>query len=395
MKDIKNNIEEIILNDTEKIKNYNINENNEYKDTKVNNISSDLKKIKINKIIDDNINNNIYENNNLNSDEKENNINNCDNNNILFSISKKNCRILSLYSKNNLIHNNSSFNFRKDRLYNIHNKNNYGISNVIINDDIYNENYSINNKYKMNDSFINKRKKHSKSKRYKHIKTKNNKYGKISKEYLKTTKPLIEDENSKESFEKKIIIEEEKFPKNKTKNFNLFHSILITFIYIIFGHFFIPINIYLIESYIKESFLILASIILIIIPFFFIQIIFNLILLIIYVKKIGYKLFLTEFYYNIKMKVSIYRINLITYKAYHILAVLFLGTFWKILKTLAKFYGKKLFIFILGIILSLIILPLHIIINPLLLFYAVKKIKYKKNKENGEIKLLKAYIYDI
>jgi len=160
-----------------------------------------------------------------------------------------------------------------------------------------------------------------------------------------------------------------------------------------FGHFFIPVNIYLIESSIRKNFLVLASIILIIIPYFFIQIFFNLILLILYLKKIGYKLFLTEFYHNIKIKISIYKISLITYSVYHILVVLFLGTFWKIIKTMIQFYGKKLFIFILGTILGLIILPLHIIINPFLLFYAIKK--NKKYEINEEIKMLKTYIYDI
>ena len=195
-------------------------------------------------------------------------------------------------------------------------------------------------------------------------------------------------QNSKEKFKKLKENKEEKLPKNKIKNFNIFHSILITFIYLIFGHFFIPVNIYLIESNMEKSNLILISIILIIIPFFFIQIFFNLVLLIFYIKIFGYKSFLSEFYYNIKMKKNIYNINLISYNAYHILAVLFLGTFWKII----KFLENKKFIYIIGIIFGLIILPLHIIINPILLFKAIKNNKKYKSRR---ILRLKEYINDI
>ena len=111
---------------------------------------------------------------------------------------------------------------------------------------------------------------------------------------------------------------------------------------------------------------------------------------------VGYKLFLTEFYYNIKMKKKIYKINIITYNAYHILVVLFLGTFRIIIKTLKKSFGyNKLCTYIIGIILGLIILPLHIIINPFILFYVIKNYKNYKNKEKNYIRLLKEYIFYI
>ena len=86
---------------------------------------------------------------------------------------------------------------------------------------------------------------------------------------------------------------------------------------------------------------------------------------------IEYKSFLTEFYYNIIMKKNIYKICLTSYNAYHILVVLFLGTFRKIIKTLQDLYENKniIFIYILGFILGLMTLPLHIIINPFLLFF--------------------------
>ena len=88
------------------------------------------------------------------------------------------------------------------------------------------------------------------------------------------------------------------------------------------------------------------------------------------------------------MEKNIYNINLISYNAYHILAVLFLGTFWKII----KFLENKKFIYIIGIIFGLIILPLHIIINPILLFKAIKNDqKYKRTA----LRMLKAYIYEI
>ena len=106
---------------------------------------------------------------------------------------------------------------------------------------------------------------------------------------------------------------------------------------------------------------------------------------------VGYKLFLTEFYYNIKMEKKFYHICLMTYNAYHILVVLFLGTFRRIIKKLISCTGNKLFIYIIGIILGLIILPLHIIINPFLLFYIIKN---NKKNEIYDFKL-KEYIFDI
>ena len=206
------------------------------------------------------------------------------------------------------------------------------------------------------------------------------------KNYYENEKDSRKD-SSKEKFKKQGKIKEEKPYETKIINFNISHSILITFIYLIFGHFFIPINIYLIETTLEKSTLILTSIILINIPFFFIQIIINLILMAYYIKMIGYELFLTEFYYIIKIEKKIYQIGLITYNAYHILVVLFLGTFRIIIKTLQECYENKIFDYILGIILGLMILPLHIIINPFVLYYAIKKRK--------DFKLLNEYIFDI
>ena len=211
------------------------------------------------------------------------------------------------------------------------------------------------------------------------------------KNYYENEKDSRKD-SSKEKFKKQGKIKEEKPYETTIINFNISHSILITFIYLIFGHFFIPINIYLIEANLEKSTLILTSIILINIPFFFIQIIINLILMTFYIKIIGYKLFLTEFYKIIKMKKKIYKMSFITYNAYHILVVLFLGTFRIIIKSLQQCYENKIFDYILGFILGLMLLPLHIIINPFLLYYAIKN---NKKKEENEFKLLYEYIYDI
>jgi len=203
----------------------------------------------------------------------------------------------------------------------------------------------------------------------------------------------IIDINNPESENKKIKIKDKgKVSHDKAEDYNLPFSILIIIIYLIFGHFFIPINIYLKERNLKKSALIITSIILINIPFFFIQIFFNLILLAFFIKIRGYKSFLSDFYCNIKMEKKIININFITYNAYHILAVLFLATFWKIIKTFIKLSGNKNFIYIIGFIIGLIILPLHIIINPFLLIKAIKK--NKENTEN-EFKPLKEYIYEI
>ena len=88
------------------------------------------------------------------------------------------------------------------------------------------------------------------------------------------------------------------------------------------------------------------------------------------------------------MEKNIYKINLISYNTYNILVVLFLGTFWKIINC----FKNKKFIYIVGIIFGLIILPLHIIINPILLFKAIKNNKKYKSRR---ILRLKAYINDI
>ena len=57
-------------------------------------------------------------------------------------------------------------------------------------------------------------------------------------------------------------------------------------------------------------------------------------------------------------------------------------------------YKKKYIIFIFSIILGLIILPLHIIINPIQLFYAIEKYKNDENK-NDENKLYIDYVINL
>ena len=416
IENIKNNLEKSILNDTENIKNYknnensekknnnkgNINNNNKYENNNCYNIDNKLSSIlKIRYIISRFIKKNKKNNFIFKSFNPEiNNINSSNNNSNINKSQKNNLKFNNSYSLNNQIDDETTSNYSRNSISNIDNKNNDFNNNDKINDDI---SYKEKNKIKSNidganERFEIKRKENSEPKRNIGTKTNKDKNLNINNTYSITRNGDIltsTEHNLRISIKESINIikEEEKFSKIKIKNFNLLYSIVIAFIYSMFGHFFIIVNIYLIESSIRKSFLVLASIILIIIPYFFIQIFFNLILLILYLKKIRYKIFLTEFYYNIKMKVNIYKIGLITYNFYHILVVLFLGTFWKIIETMTKFYGKKLFIYILGAILSLIILPLHIIINPFLLFYAIKK--YKKNKNKNEITLLKTYIYNI
>ena len=159
-------------------------------------------------------------------------------------------------------------------------------------------------------------------------------------------------------------------------------------IYIFFGHFLIIINNCIKNLYKKYIYFIFFFLIIayIIIPFFCYQFYINLALLNIYLYKKGFKLFISQFSDIIKIKSEAIKYFAITITAYHIFIILFFGTFIYTKNLLLK--SKNfiyLFITILGFIVDLIILPLHIIINPVILCYVINTNKYdekEKEKEN-------------
>ena len=157
-------------------------------------------------------------------------------------------------------------------------------------------------------------------------------------------------------------------------NFTYSYTILIFLIYIFFGHFFIFINNILRNLYQKYAYFIFYFLIIayLIIPFFCYQFYINLILLNIYLYKKGFKLFISQFSDIIKMESKAIKYFAIAIKAYYIFIILFFGTFIQTKNLLYKqnnfFY---LFITILGFIFDLIFLPLHIIINPVILSYVI------------------------
>jgi hypothetical protein len=183
---------------------------------------------------------------------------------------------------------------------------------------------------------------------------------------------------------------------NKIHNFAFTYIILITFIYIFFGHFFILINICL--QNLRKNYLSFILIFLIIayleIPFFFYQFYANLILLNIYLYKNGFKSFILHFYDIIKMKFQNNIFHAIVYNVHCILVILIFGTF---ILTKKLLYKKKasiyIFMAILGILVDLLILPLHIIINPFILCYIVKTKKYDDKNNENYYKKFYNYIY--
>ena len=153
---------------------------------------------------------------------------------------------------------------------------------------------------------------------------------------------------------------------DKIYSFNRSQRVLIIFIYIFFGHIFIPINIFLQK---KKHKIIILSFFIFQIPYFFIQFLFNILMIFIYAIKDNLESFISEFYNNIKIQYKVkYKFHLITIYTYYIILMLFTGTYFEVLFILKNIIktNNKLF-FIIGFIFSLLIIPFHIIINPIIL----------------------------
>ena len=176
----------------------------------------------------------------------------------------------------------------------------------------------------------------------------------------------IDEQNSDSRFNEK----NKKKNKNEIKNsqLSISYKILLTIIYILFGHCFILTNIFL--EIIKKDYYKLPFLF-IIIPYFFIQILINILLFFPYLFK-GFDSFLSEFWYIIKFKYNNMEHFLsITNFSYYSAEILFLGTFLFLIKLISKLLHKKnIFSILSGIILGLVFLPFHIIINLIMLIFA-------------------------
>ena len=207
------------------------------------------------------------------------------------------------------------------------------------------------------------------------------------KELLTSNEKFVNEKENKDNYKSKknkkqnitLDIDEENSDnrfneKNKDKNIykiksqlSISYKILLTIIYFLFGHCFIFTNNFLEiikKDYYKLSFLI------ILIPYFFLQILINILLFFPYKFKDGLDPFLSEFFYIIRFKYN----NLEHFPfhfAYYSAEILFLGTFFGLRKLLIKLLNKKnTFIILFGIIVGIAFLPFHIIVNIIMLIYA-------------------------
>ena len=180
---------------------------------------------------------------------------------------------------------------------------------------------------------------------------------------------------------------EKKNNETEVYNFDFPQKLLIIFIYIFFGHIFIPTNIFL---KIKNSKCSLITFLIYEIPYFFIQFLFNIFMIFIYVFKFNLNSFIFEFYNNIKINYkNKYIIHDTTIYTYYIFLILFSGTYlgvFFILKKIVK--ANNNISYIIGFIFSFLIIPLHIIINPIILILITINSNFNSKKILIKIKEL-------
>ena len=364
-----------------------------------NNINNNLVKNEDEKNIikDDDINNNKIENNDINDNIKNNSINSNedkenDNNKSSINreidkcsfIQKKDSfnNVIKEVNNNNIEINKLDENFinnkEKEKNSTVENCNN-NEKNKDVNIVIYNINHILNK-----DSQINNNNSEENNNNI-NIQHNLNSKEKIILNYEENVA------NSKENFifknkKKKTNTNLNNYKKNNENNeninnyfsFNSIEKILVLFIYILFGHIFISLNIFLpkLNNKIFLSFLILV------IPYFFIQVFINISMLFIYLYKDSSKSFFYQFYNNIKINFNEqYQFYDITIFTYYILFILFFGTFLKVISFLRSIIETNIIIiYISGITISLLIIPLHLIINPILLFFIFRNSKYNSEE---------------
>ena len=134
------------------------------------------------------------------------------------------------------------------------------------------------------------------------------------------------------------------------------------------------------------------------IPFFFLQIYINILMLLLYITKESFSKFLVEFYLTFKLgKGKLYDYNEMTNFIYYFFVILFFGTFLGALFLVHKFIKKKIIkilLDIIGVIFALLILSLHVIINPIILISMIIINKCKFSDIKYDIKKFAKFSQD-
>jgi len=409
---INNRNDDIENKSEDKGKSYNINNSNRYISNEINNNekkdlidSSYSNKIKGNNANIHNINNesNNGIEQNINNDLNQSNLDNKNNGNFINYNTIKN--------NNNNFNNNRYFRSseKKDDFENKYKNEN--IKNSISNyENTHNDKSDIKNNRMNNNTHLISSDNNNKSNESKveqvnqiFIHKKKNIINDDKKENVTALNKLSEKENisnnntldvDKENSDYRFNEKNKKKDKKEIQNFHLSisYKILLTIIYILFGHCFILTNSFL-KKFIKKDYYKLPFLF-IIIPYFFIQIYINILLLFPYIFK-GLDSFLSEFFYIIKFKYNNLEDFLsITDFSYYSAEILFLGTFLLLIKLISKLLHKKnIFIILFGILLGIAFLPFHIIINIIMLIFVFCHDDYNPknmiNKLTTQIKSIK------
>ena len=156
-------------------------------------------------------------------------------------------------------------------------------------------------------------------------------------------------------------------------NLNKSRKISMIFVYIFFGHFIISGNIFL-QNWSNK--IVLVTIFLIEIPFFFLQILINILMLIPYIMKEKFNSFIYQFYYNVRFKEDkLHRFHQTTKSIYYIILIMSMGSFIGALNAFFKYSNftkkKKIALSIVVIFITFILSPLHLISNTYFLLYFI------------------------
>ena len=168
----------------------------------------------------------------------------------------------------------------------------------------------------------------------------------------------------------------------------IFSKLLVIIFYIFFGHIFISEKIYF-KTW--KNYFVSGSIILFEFPYFILQVYINILMMLPYFIKEGIYFFFYEFNNGLDY------FHEITLSVYYSFLILFMGSFLEAEYIMCNFFrykSKKVLIssLILGFFLSLIILPCHIIINPILLMNFVIKNECNYNDLILDIKEFANYV---
>ena len=181
--------------------------------------------------------------------------------------------------------------------------------------------------------------------------------------------------------------ENKKLIKCKNGIFSKFFAIIF---YIFFGHIFISEKIYF-KTW--NNYFVSGSILLFEFSYFFLQVYINILMMFPYFIKEGICFYIYEFINGLDY------FHEITISVYYSLLILFIGSFLlaeRIICDFLEYKSKivKILCLFFGILLSFIFLPLHIIINPILLMYFIIKNECNCFNFISDIKEFANYVND-